>query len=106
MHEIKPHFIGILSIWPETYCHTLSEAWSCGVPVLVLELGALGERVNKNGGGYFLENDAQKAYDKIMEISENVDEYAKITEEISKIKFKTTKEMSEEYLDIYNNFLI
>ena len=26
VNKIKPSFIGIFSIWPETYCHTLSEA--------------------------------------------------------------------------------
>lgn len=34
-----------LSIWPETYCLTLSEAWECGLVPIVTDIGALGERV-------------------------------------------------------------
>lgn len=34
-----------LSIWPETYCLTLSEAWQTGLVPIVSDIGALGERV-------------------------------------------------------------
>lgn len=39
-----------LSIWPETYCITLSEAWNSGLVPIVTDLGALGERVTKEYG--------------------------------------------------------
>lgn len=39
-----------LSIWPETYCITLSEAWNSGLVPIVTDLGALGERVTKKYG--------------------------------------------------------
>ena len=41
-----------LSIWPETYCLTLSEAWQAGVVPVVSDLGALGERVEEGGNGF------------------------------------------------------
>ena len=103
--EIKPHFIGLLSIWPETYCHTLTESWGCGIPVITLDIGALGERVHKHGGGFFIENNPQKAYDKIIEISKNGDEYRQVQEEITRITFKSTKEMADEYLEIYAEYI-
>ncbi|WP_434661752.1 glycosyltransferase [Paraburkholderia sp. A3BS-1L] len=34
-----------VSIWPETYCLTLSEAWQVGLVPIVTDIGALGERV-------------------------------------------------------------
>ncbi|RQR28835.1 glycosyltransferase [Burkholderia sp. Bp9143] len=34
-----------ISIWPETYCLTLSEAWQLGLVPIVTAIGALGERV-------------------------------------------------------------
>ncbi|MBU9332414.1 glycosyltransferase family protein [Burkholderia multivorans] len=34
-----------ISIWPETYCLTLSEAWQLGLVPIVADIGALGERV-------------------------------------------------------------
>lgn len=41
-----------LSIWPETYCITLSETWSAGVVPIVSDIGALGERVSHNVNGF------------------------------------------------------
>ncbi|WP_439683303.1 Glycosyltransferase [Cupriavidus oxalaticus] len=40
-----------LSIWPETYCLTLSEAWDLGLVPIVTDIGALGERVIDNVNG-------------------------------------------------------
>ena len=42
----------VLSIWPETYCHTLTELWMCNVPVIGTSLGAVGDRLRKCGGGW------------------------------------------------------
>ncbi len=51
---IKPHIGAVLSIWPETYCHTLTEMWACGVPVVGIDCGAVGERIAAHGGGWRL----------------------------------------------------
>jgi hypothetical protein len=32
----------------------LTECWSCGVPVLGIDLGAVGERIGTHGGGWLL----------------------------------------------------
>ncbi|MEB3277609.1 MAG: tetratricopeptide repeat protein [Lyngbya sp.] len=41
-----------LSIWPETHCQTLSEAWMGGLVPIVTDIGALGERVIDGVTGY------------------------------------------------------
>lgn len=41
-----------LSIWPETYCQTLSEAWAARVVPIVTDIGALGHRVQHGVNGY------------------------------------------------------
>ncbi|MGO8949657.1 MAG: glycosyltransferase [Ktedonobacterales bacterium] len=40
------------SLWPETYCYTLSEAWMAGVPAIVGPHGAQAERVAETGAGF------------------------------------------------------
>ena len=57
VNKIKPSFIGIFSICPETYCHVLTEAWSCGIPVLAPKISALKDRIEENGGGWLLNHD-------------------------------------------------
>ena len=61
VREIEPHLGAILSIWPETYCHTLTECWAVGLPVLGLATGAVGERIGAEGGGWLLDPDASPA---------------------------------------------
>lgn len=106
INEIKPSFIGIFSIWPETYCRVLTEAWSCGIPVLATKLGALEERIEKNGGGWFLELESPlNAYNEIIRIVNSVEDYLKIAEQVSKICFKSRKEMITEYEHLYNDLI-
>lgn len=48
-HEIDA--ICILSKWPETFSYTLSEAILNHIPVIVTDIGALGQRTRKKGVG-------------------------------------------------------
>ncbi|GBQ86148.1 glycosyltransferase family protein [Gluconobacter albidus] len=41
-----------LSIWPETYCISLSEAWQNGLIPIVTDVGALGDRVEDGVNGF------------------------------------------------------
>ncbi|WP_247873781.1 glycosyltransferase [Azospirillum sp. TSH58] len=42
------------SISPETWCYALSTAWKAGLEVAAFDLGALSERIRKQGGGHLL----------------------------------------------------
>lgn len=70
--EIKPHLGGIFSIWPETHCHTLTELWSCGIPVIGLDFGAVGERLRRTSAGWLVEKPtAEAVIEEIGRISKN-----------------------------------
>jgi glycosyltransferase involved in cell wall biosynthesis len=47
------------SIWPETYCLTLSEAWQNTIVPIVSDIGALGERVKHRVNGLKIRVDAE-----------------------------------------------
>lgn len=47
-HDLSVH----LSIWPETYCITLSECWAAGVVPIVSAVGALADRVADGINGF------------------------------------------------------
>lgn len=55
VNEIKPHCGAVLSVWPETWCHTLTELWAAGLPVLGLPFGAVAQRIQQHGGGWVAE---------------------------------------------------
>ena len=106
IEKIKPSLIGIFTLTGESYCYTLSESWSFGIPVLVSDLGALKERVLKNGGGWLIDiNDMEKSYNKIISIIDNVEEYKSQQSVIKDISLISTETMSNNYLEIYETLL-
>lgn len=52
--EINPHIGVVLSLWPETFCHTLTEMWAAGIPVMAIDLGAVGNRIKSTGAGWLV----------------------------------------------------
>jgi GT2 family glycosyltransferase/glycosyltransferase involved in cell wall biosynthesis len=42
------------SIWPETWCYALSDAWQAGLDAAVFDIGTPAERVRRTGRGWIL----------------------------------------------------
>lgn len=55
VERIRPHVGAIFSIWDETWCHTLTEMWSAGVPVAALRFPTLEARIDETGGGWLID---------------------------------------------------
>ncbi|CAO4169128.1 glycosyltransferase [Methylorubrum populi] len=49
--RLEPDLALLPSIWPETYCYTLSLALAAGIPPVVFDLGAQAERLRATGEG-------------------------------------------------------
>lgn len=52
IRELDCHAALFLSVWPETYCYTLTEAWRAGLWAVGFDLGAVGERIAATGFGW------------------------------------------------------
>lgn len=93
----------MLSITPETFSYTLSEVSAAGVPVLSFDIGALGERINRDNLGWTLKytNDYKKVLSKIDDIFGNEKQYYKVVNDVVKHINKSTSDMAEDYYDIY-----
>lgn len=93
----------ILAIWPETFSYTISEALMCDVPVMVTDIGALGERVRKNDCGWIIDKDSdpQMIVNKLLEIADDREDYAQKKQQAVEYREKTLKEMAEEYRGYY-----
>lgn len=96
----------IPSIWPETFCYTLSEAVLSGRPVLTTDIGALGERVRDMDCGWVvpLENCAKNMLAKVEEIRNNPTLLAEKEARIKRLCHKTNAEMAAEYDLLYERF--
>lgn len=103
VHDID--LVGILSVWPETYSYTLTEAVLNRIPVIVTDIGALGRRVKDLNCGWTVALDHMK--EDFLEIVQGMiksrtqlEEYRKI---ISKIRFPDIQLMSDKYQAVYEN---
>ena len=104
--EIKPNIGGVLSLWPETWCHTLTELWACGVPVIGFDIGAVGERIKETGGGWLIsEFTAHAVLEKLVQLRQDsdwrdkqqrVDHWQK-----NEGKLLNCQSMAEKYLSFY-----
>jgi len=54
LKEAGAHIAFLPSVWPETYCYTLSIAMAAGLPVCVFDLGAPAERLREGQGGILM----------------------------------------------------
>ncbi|MCQ8278169.1 glycosyltransferase [Acetobacteraceae bacterium KSS8] len=52
--EQEADFAFLPSIWPETWCFTLSVAWRAGLPVAAFDIGAQADRIRATGRGAVL----------------------------------------------------
>jgi glycosyltransferase involved in cell wall biosynthesis len=52
VHRIAPDVGAVFSIWDETYCHTLTEMWAAGLPVIGLDYPTVAGRIHASGAGW------------------------------------------------------
>ncbi|MFT8350523.1 glycosyltransferase [Clostridium saccharoperbutylacetonicum] len=95
--------ICIFSIWPETYSYTLSEAISARIPILATDIGALGERIKKDGIGWTIRHDAdiKEILDRINKVIVDKDDYLIKYDNVNKVNLPSKQEMSKYYEDLY-----
>jgi glycosyltransferase involved in cell wall biosynthesis len=47
----RPHLILYSSVWPETWCYTLTHALKANLPIIAFDIGAIAERLREAGVG-------------------------------------------------------
>ena len=103
---IRPSFSIVASIWPETYCHTLTESWVNGLPVLASDIGTLRERILRHGGGWLLDpHNAPQWFDEMQRILATPSDYAARKEEVLAYRSRTIRQMTDDYCAIYQRLL-
>lgn len=94
------------AIWPETYSYTLSEVLVSEFPVIVPNLGALGERTKRLNCGWVIEDfNIDNIISVIQELIKNQKEIKEKKENIKNISIKDCALMGEEYIVLYANLL-
>ena len=104
--EIKPHVGAVLSIWNETFCHTLTELWSVGLPVIATDFDTVASRVEDAKGGILINSDRlPEAYDAILEKVCLPAGHSQLVDNVKQhqvsMKINDTKRMAANYLKVY-----
>ncbi|MCG7651709.1 glycosyltransferase [Alteromonas sp. MmMcT2-5] len=108
--NIEPSFGGVFSIWPETWCHTVTELLSCGVPLFTFGMGAIEERVRSGNFGWILRsNKPIDLASKLSDTSFSIEWEDKV---FNVLKWQngegltlTSHNMASQYLNIYKNLI-
>lgn len=93
----------ILSICAETFCYTFSEAQLAGVPAIVTDIGALGERMRKDQTGWLVPADisAKELQQKIDSVFEDGKAYEVVRKRTEDFAHRTIAEMCADYRRLY-----
>jgi GT2 family glycosyltransferase/glycosyltransferase involved in cell wall biosynthesis len=110
--EIRPHLGAIFSIWAETWSHTLTEMWACGLPVLALDIGAVAERIARQGGGWLMpvESTATELLARLQSLAAKPAEFTRARKEVRRwqegegVTYDTAA-MAAEYDRVYRRVL-
>ena len=97
--------ICILPIWPETFSYTVSEAWLNGIPIVATDIGAVGERIRKTGGGWKPDASPDEVMQLLHHIIDHPEEYQAKKEIVDDMEMKTVEQMCEEYRSFYRELL-
>lgn len=98
----------VFSIWNETWCHTLTELWSVGLPVMVLDFDTIATRVKESGAGWIYKKDElENLYSEIINSLSNTEnlkeKYSAVNKwQKGKGSLHTNYYMSTSYLKVYN----
>ncbi len=102
--KIQPSVALVPSRCSETYCHTLTEAWAAGLPVLGSHLGAVRDRIQAHGGGWILDpHDANSWYETLLRLRQHPEEWQAKKREVDALSIVSLPTMVARYQDLYRS---
>ena len=106
LQEYKIDLVCILSVFPETFCYTLSEVTACGIPCLALDVAAVGERMKQMNIGWLLPGNATSTdiLKKLEELKNDPEQVRQMTQKVRAYQVKSRSDMAEDYLQNYRQF--
>jgi glycosyltransferase involved in cell wall biosynthesis len=105
LETVGAHLALIPSAWPETWCHTLTEAWAGGLPVAVRNMGALGERMRASGAGLILSEDPGEACGQLTHFADHVEHWRAAHEAVRTMTLRHLAAMAQDYRALYGQAL-
>ena len=107
LRKKKIDVVCLLTRCPESYCYTLSEVLSAGIPVIGFDIGAIGERIKRLNVGWIVSLKSKEigVLNKLREIKANPSMYQKCLNSFSKLQLSTTEHMVNQTLNEYKTLM-
>ncbi len=107
LSQHKIDLVCILSVVPETFSYTMSEAVNCGIPVIATDIGALGERIRRDKFGWLVsvDNACDETAEIINRIKDKGEEYMQKRTIAVNHSVKNLQQMGAEYMAVYEGLL-
>lgn len=105
VQEVDPDFIGIFSIWAETYSHTVTEAWALGIPLIVTDIGAPADRVREHGGGIIVPLEAYSTASRLLALSQDRPRWEGLRNSVPRSSIRSATTMGQDYLELYSELI-
>lgn len=108
VERIQPHLGAVLSIWPETWCHTLTELWASGLPVAGFNIGAVGERLQQSGAGWLATEISVGAMADVISTVSEAGAWQQAMDNVKKWQQqgqRSCADMAEDYWQFYHRIL-
>jgi GT2 family glycosyltransferase len=101
------HLVVLPYLGFETYSLALSEVWAAGIPAVVPDIAALGERMTQHGGGWLYRDGSspEEILALIEEILQDPNQYWKTVEKTRHIRIADTAEYVGAYEELYDRLL-
>ncbi|MFT5631397.1 MAG: hypothetical protein ACI9HB_002578, partial [Gammaproteobacteria bacterium] len=105
--QIAPHVGAVFSIWNETYCHTLTEMWAVGLPVMGSDYPTVADRIKTADAGWVYDDgDLDKLYTQILHDVDNAKgvaarQQAVMAWQLGEGRANTTRAMASKYHALY-----
>lgn len=108
LHQNQIDLVCILPIWPETFCYTISEAELAGIPLLVTDIGAPGERLRRDETGLLISPNAtvEQMLGAIDGFFADKEQYQRLCDKVASFRHRTIEDMCQEYREIYSAILL
>lgn len=107
IERIRPSFSLLAPICEETFSFTLSESWASGVPVFASNLGALKERIEKNGGGWLFEpQNATSFFDGMVTVLNTPGAWNNAIAEIEQIHLYSPEQEAVHFERVFRSLLV
>jgi glycosyltransferase involved in cell wall biosynthesis len=98
--EIAPDLCLLLSVCPETFCYTLSEAFSFNLPVLATQVGSFEDRIQDSVNGFLVPPHPAAMVQKITELAEQREQLVRVAETLRRQPSRALVEMVSAYHDL------